>query len=469
MVSKKRGSVLVYVAVGMSLMATLGLGIFYLNTTSTFSQLGASNLDKAHYLAESGVRYALKLFRGRELQNTAYTDYSLSSVSGKFNLNVSGVGSGGTITIISTGISNPGSPYEARKAISVTVPADVTTALAKAPFSFAGEGGAGTASLSTPAEGISGKSGVTVDTVNRQIILGGGATGTAGCVWYQGWADSNGSDCQAGRCNFNKGIRAYFDFQYTFPWNADGFTFAIISAHNSGTEGSPVYINNVTDCGGGACGEYMAYAGPGITGNGLKPPKIAIEFDPYVPAGDSGTICGCNSRYDSSFSSLSQHVSLMYWGDETSACSHPTRNPYDDNRHGAGSGSNPRNPLGTDSGDYKGFQTISFGASPNHYSFRVEIDRVDDSLSADYRKYKMRAWLKAYQVSGYQDSSGVSMDDTSKKYGANPTFQQTITLSQDWHNEFDRILFGWTQATGGLTQTVAILNFKIDFKNNNDF
>jgi len=42
-------------------------------------------------------------------------------------------------------------------------------------------------------------------------------------------------------------------------------------------------------------------------------------------------------------------------------------------------------------------------------------------------------------------------------------------LNQDWHGKFDRILFGWTQGTVGLTQSISIRNFKIDFKNKNDF
>jgi len=453
---------LIYVVVGMSIMATLGLGIFYLNTTSTFSQLGASNLDKAHYLAESGVRYALKLLRDRELQNTAST-YILSNPNEKFNLNVSGVGLGGTITIISTGISNPNTPYEAKKAISVVVPAEAASA--QAPFSFAGEGGAGMAALSAPREGISGRSGVTVDAVNRQIILGGGSTQTAGCVWYQGWADSNGSDCQEGKCKFNKGIRAYFDFQYNISWKADGFTFAIISAQN----------NNVTDCGGGTCGEYMAYAGTGIAGNGLQPPKLAVEFDPHIAG--SSTVCSvnpsaaqCDSRRDNLFSS--QHTTFCYWGTIDSECTISSSNTYDDNRHGRGDGTiNPRNPDNTANPDGTlPYYLVNYdGISGGRMAFRIEIDRIDDSTSADYRKYKMRAWLKVYDASGYQDSQGVSMDDTSNKYGEEATFQQTITLSQGWHDNFDRMIFGWTQATGGLTQTVAVRNFKIDFKNKNDF
>jgi len=171
---------------------------------------------------------------------------------------------------------------------------------------------------------------------------------------------------------------------------------------------------------------------------------------------------------------------LAYWGTNAIEC---VSNTLDDNRHGNGDGTNdPKNPA---SGDLNpdgttrpyvihDFETEGTGVtSPTgkKWSFRLEIDRIDDSASADYRKYKIRVWLKPYAV--YTDSNGVKLDDTSQKFNKNndfsPDFQQTITLSQTWHDNFDRILFGWTQGTGGLSQTVTITNFRIDFKNKNDF
>jgi hypothetical protein len=99
-------------------------------------------------------------------------------------------------------------------------------------------------------------------------------------------------------------------------------------------------------------------------------------------------------------------------------------------------------------------------------SFRLEIDRVNDT-----REYKLRAWLKPYDV--YIDTNSIALDDTSKKFNKNddypPDFQQTITLLQDWHDKFDRMIFGWTQGTSGETQLVTIRNIKVDFKNENDF
>ena len=499
----KKGNVLLYIIVTMTIVTALGTGTFYMTNTSSFSGLSVSAQNKARYLAEAGIRYILANLRTLQNTNPSLPEYKLNTLTGsdKFILEISGIGVvGGNINIKSTGVSNPLTPYEASHKIKLE---NITPAqyqpLTKAPFSFAGTGSGGITSMTryTGTSGVGnigkGATGVSVDTVNQQINLGIGQTGTNGCAWYQGWADRNGSDCIAGKCNFNKGIRAYFDFQYNTPWTGPGFTFAIVSGHdkNKGTNMAPVYINDYTDCGGGL-GEYMAYAGPGTTGNGLQPPKIAVEFDPFldvhpVSGLDNPDVCASNSRNDLTFSS-SKHSTFVYWGDNQNHCS-PSSNTYDDNRHGNGNGTtDPKNPDGSDINpdgttypymiqDFDSFGTVIASPIGRRLSFRLEIDQVDNT-----RQYKMRVWLKPYAV--YQDSNGVTyyvykdsnkvtFDDTSKKFNQNndypPDFQQTITLTQTWHDIFDRILFGWTQATDSTnTQTVIIRNFTIDFKNQND-
>jgi len=460
------------------MVAVLGLGMFYMLSTSSSGGVGTNSQNRAYYLALAGKDYASAKW-GSPLSG----NFSLYNTDGSINGNF-------LLSITSNQITSTGIVSEARKTIRVQYSPGQSggSGTTPPPFSFTGEGEAGMASLAPPVAG-SGASGVSVDTVNKQINLGLGLSGgTAGCVWYQGWADSNASDCKAGRCNFNKGIRAYFDFQYNTSWEADGFTFAIISSHNNGTEASPAYINNVTDCGGNTnFGEYMGYAGGGTTGNGLQPPKIAVEFDPHIAS--TSDVCSSSnvpqgsSRKDSLFTSPQKHASFMYWGNNNLQCSSSQSNTYDDNRHGNGNGTtDPKNPTNGDTNpdgttypymirDYDTFGTAITSPAGRRLSFRLEIDRVDDTTSADYRKYKMRAWLKPYAV--YTDSNGAMLDDTSKKFNKNgdypPDLQQTITLTQTWHDKFDRILFGWTQATGGLTQTVVLRNFKIDFKNKNDF
>ena len=493
---KDKGNVLLYLIVIVSMLTALGTGVFYLTSTSTFSGLGNAQ-NKARYLAESGIRYALANWKS--LHNmTSPLEYK-NAAGDKFILDISsGCGDCSNCIINSNGVSNPGTPYEASNKIAFYVPLTQCQELAaSSPFSFSGAGSTGIASLTTftgtSGVGTPGLTGVSVDTVNKQLNLGSGGFGTTGCVWYQGLANSNGSECINGKCNFNKGIRAYFDFQYNTPWQGEGFTFAIVSGHNIGTDIAPVYINDYTDCGGGLS-EYMAYAGPGVSppGKGLQPPKIAVEFDPFLDVDpvsglDNPNWCAPYSRNDLTFAST-KHSTFVYWGDNLNYCA-PSSNTYDDNRHGNGNGTtDPKNPDGTDINSYMIQDFDSFGtgiASPvgRKLSFRLEIDRVDDTTSADYRKYKMRVWLKPYVVyldsngvtyAVYKDSNKVTFDDTSKKFNQNndypPDFQQTITLTQTWHDNFDRILFGWTQATDSTnTQTVIISNFRIDFKNQNDF
>ena len=201
----------------------------------------------------------------------------------------------------------------------------------------------------------------------------------------------------------------------------------------------------------------------------------------------------CSSRRDNQFASPQKHAAFSYWGTNDEECNAPS-NTYDDNRHGRGDGTNnPKNPEAGDTNpdgttrpyilqEFDTFGSAIASPAGRRLSWRIEIDRVDDATSPDDRKYKLRAWLKPYAelqdehgVTYYvcKDANGVTFDDTSRKFNNNndhpPDFQQTVMLNQDWHGKFDRILFGWTQGTGGLTQSISIRNFKIDFKNKYDF
>ena len=489
---RDKGNVLLYLIVTVSMLTALATGVYYLTSTSTFSGLGNAQ-NKASYLAESGIRYALANWKS--LHNmTSPLEYK-NAAGDKFILDISsGCGDCSNCIINSNGVSNPGTPYEASNKISFYFPlTQCQESAASSPFSFSGAGSTGIASLTTftgtSGVGTPGATGVSVDTVNKQLNLGSGGFGTTGCVWYQGLANSNGSECINGKCNFNKGIRAYFDFQYNTPWQGEGFTFAIVSGHNIGTDIAPVYINDYTDCGGGLS-EYMAYAGPGVSppGKGLQPPKIAVEFDPFLDVNpvsglDNPDVCASNSRNDLTFSSSKHSTFFVYWGDNGYYCSPITSNTYDDNRHGAGiSTDNPKNPDGSDinSDGTLPYMTINYNALIHNgrLVFRMEIDRIDIPLtSGGGGTYIMRVWMYDYtdcSSDGCPDSpiNGVFLNDTSQKYSKTPTFQQTITMTKasGWHEKFDKMLFGWTQATDSTnTQTVIIRNFTIDFKNQNDF
>ncbi len=80
----------------------------------------------------------------------------------------------------------------------------------------------------------------------------------------------------------------------------DGFSFSLVSGAN------------YTDGDTGAGGEYMGYAGAGLSSNGLQPPKLAVEIDTYPNPG-AGSVCGDDSRRDDGDAN---HAALVYWGEE---------------------------------------------------------------------------------------------------------------------------------------------------------
>jgi len=65
----QEGAVLIGLIVTMVILAVLGVAMFSLTGTSTFSQVGANSSTRAYYLAESGYRYIES-----EFQNTGDTD-----------------------------------------------------------------------------------------------------------------------------------------------------------------------------------------------------------------------------------------------------------------------------------------------------------------------------------------------------------------------------------------------------------
>jgi outer membrane protein assembly factor BamB len=149
--------------------------------------------------------------------------------------------------------------------------------------------------------------------------------------------------CQDGRCLFGDGIRAFFVMTFTGP--GDGFTFSLLNAGN----------NTTTSVGGDfELGELMGYAGDSRldnnsptptyldgTGNGLRPPKMALEFDGFYnnsPVGycfDEDTV-NTGTRFDPAFSGSGRdNVQYVFWGNRISLAAPCRGNSplYDDNRH----------------------------------------------------------------------------------------------------------------------------------------
>lgn len=331
--------------------------------------------------------------------------------------------------------------------------------------------------------------GVAVNGTGTTLTLGE-ARKTDGAIWYGG--DSDAGYCVNGICDFGIGIRAYFEFRFDEDTNhksegkGQGFTFAIINGSN----------NTRTKRGGSPTGSglqaLMAYAGPGNTASlGLEPPKMAIEFDTYPNRGNvTSTPCTNDNRYDSNNRNDYNHIALMLWGDNptTPNCSGGyTRISYDDNVHRAGKGDNsyPYNsywgdPNPTPSfcsdpdippamkvicGYYQG-PTVTWLENNVVHSFRIEIIR--ESISTDnIGNYTVKAWV--VEKSSLSEPQLAALKDTSIPYPPTPTglapqINRPVELSSAHHTAFNKMLFGFTQATSNAAseaQNVEITNFDI--------
>lgn len=353
-------------------------------------------------------------------------------------------------------------------------------------------------------------SAISVDASSGSITLINSNTETSGAVWYSGTGSSETCNaCTDGICKFGIGFRAYFAFKTlkdtsvrsdavisngTLGPGGDGFAFAVLNASDNGIDerggipmrnGSPVF----------SIGSLLGYAGPGNTSNnkGLTPPKFAIEFDLY-PNNTSGNICS-SARYDNagsydtygSYGNTSNHIALMFWGkDETGKCNNyqlPAVNAYpqssfDDTYHGAGDGTtaNPYNSSlsgnGSGLGGYYERSRSSNGGTYNwmedgewHF-VRVEAIR-DPTLSS----YQIKAWVDCESCTSSPctpctGNEYIYFQDVYNAYNNTsypPKIDRTVTLDSTYSGKLDTILFGFTEGSGQVTQTITITNFAIYF------
>jgi hypothetical protein len=112
-IHNQRGYVLLYVITGFIMAAALGLGMFYMTSTSTVGQAGGSGMNRAYFLALAGKDYALANWSNRsQLTGKEFT----VSTTECFQLVIT------DFQITSTGIVNKNTPFEARKTITASPP-----------------------------------------------------------------------------------------------------------------------------------------------------------------------------------------------------------------------------------------------------------------------------------------------------------------------------------------------------------
>jgi hypothetical protein len=171
---------------------------------------------------------------------------------------------------------------------------------------------------------------------------------------------------------------------------------------------------------------------------------------------------------------------------------------YDDNKHG--SAPNPAsfatNPA-LNSAPPKGYWHSTFAWSTNHaFAYRGEIERaltpVASGANAGNYAYRIVSWIRdcnnnnclQYVNATSPDTNMAFFSDTSRFLCANhldadyntnctvdnfPILDNTIYLTPAQHANFTRMIFGFTEATGGATQTATYSYFTLQFMKPNDY
>ena len=113
MFTNQKGNVITYVIIAMAMAATLAVGMVYMSSSSTFGlgEITANNFNRAYFLAQAGKDYALI----KAVADTAGRNFTFAN-GDSFQLVISGN------NIQSTGIVSTGTPFEARRKISIVKP-----------------------------------------------------------------------------------------------------------------------------------------------------------------------------------------------------------------------------------------------------------------------------------------------------------------------------------------------------------
>jgi outer membrane protein assembly factor BamB len=104
------------------------------------------------------------------------------------------------------------------------------------------------------------------------------------------------------------------------------------------------------------------------------------------------------------------------------------------------------------------------------WAIRVEIERAQ-SINANLKyEYTLRTWIRQCAFTDCVDIKGTPYQDTTVVYDATPAsvtelpFTQVIELTQEEHDKFERMLFGFTTAASSTdTQLTTIADFQLTF------
>lgn len=473
------GSIVLYIALALVAFGILAMAGVTRFGSAVTGVLAPNCATAARYMAESGLRYAVARLRACTTTSQAQSVASALN-SGtfvvdagrglKFTLNVT-FDSGYTATVTSTGygcsVLSPATATAASSTINLPV---VAASSGVIDFTDLADDFLRTTALQSANNPIS------VDASAKTITFGTlSGTHNAAAIWYAGNATSG---CTNGNCTMNNGVRAYFDIQWNSASKADGIVFGIMSAQT----------NTLASVGGDPyMGELMGWAGPGTStgsGKGIQPPKLGLEFDtwyndcnttPYLAA----SRCDPSNAGTPTQDNSPDHLAYVFWGSNTAPSGlwvnttgsqwvYRNSNTYDDNEHGAGSGSSTEPVSSNDpDGSGSGLYGIYYPSSPlnwlrggTKYYIRYELTRLTTASSGSTYCYLLKTWVTSATPSTAYKT--ITADYDSVTYP--PTLQQVIFLNSTYHTQLNKIFFGWTEATGDYAQYITVGNFNLAFK-----
>ncbi|HUN53860.1 MAG TPA: BACON domain-containing protein [Smithella sp.] len=492
-----KGSILITLIVTILIMAVLGLGIYGLFSSSTISEFLSNRNDNAYQLAKAGIRYAVNT-NGANLGN-----FFMPDAKHVFNLARNGQ------VITSTGIVNAGTFLEARRVLTYTL-----TGALYDPRIHQND-------LVVPTNNniVSNPTGA-IAISGTTITLGGsqspGVSQSYAAIWYNG--NNANASCNSGNCLFGTGLRAYFEFQFPgTTGSGDGFTFAIMSAlTNTNTRVGGFSKNDFpgtyTRTDGTqtsvAGGELQGYAGPGNTylsngtdGQGLRPPKMALQFDTFTNLTGSPIYLAGTRNDPSCTATYGDYVALQFWGDYLTGQNTPALNysgggtrifplsSFDDNIHGA----YPASAYGSSTSCVNATANVtttpatSISCPPvnglgamcylleDHQvrSCRIEITRPtsvsNSGACAGMYAYQINVWievtgsLSGLTLSHLQDVLVPFVDPNTP--AISKKISQTVCFTSADNSNLATIIWGFTQGTGDAVQQVPITNSDVFFPN----
>lgn len=460
----QRGSIVVYLVIGLVAFGVLAMaGVTRFGSVMT-SVLSPNCATSARYMSESGLRYAMA--RLRACDNAACLDaaaaamnahgvYVVDAAKGlNFSLSTA-ITYGETST--TAAVTSTGNGCTNITGVSSAMTASVNLPKVKESIDFSNLED----DFFRPTD-LKGSDAITVDSAARTISFGKLTEGrNAAAIWYSGNATSG---CLNGNCTMTNGFNAYFDVKWNSASVADGLVFGVISGET----------NTVNALGGDpSMGELMGWAGPGTSGKGLRPPKIGVELDTWYN-GCNSNLYSAGSRCDPDTASNLDHLAYVFWGSNAGASSitpgtYGSGNTYDDNCHGAGNGGSTEpvssnDPDNSGSGLYGVYYTspANWLRGGTKYYFRYELTRLTTASSASTSTYcyMLKTWISSAAPSAAFKAVSTDYDAVANP----PTMQQVIFLNADNHAKLNKIIFGWTEATGLYTQNITVGDFGLAFK-----